>query len=617
MSGAQVIRLRTRPGAPVRGHALLIGAPLAGLVGVDRCLTLMQRWLLSKDFVVVDKPVPSEAARIEEQMTALLADVEPGDWVLVYYAGHGMQVLPREHEHPRPLAVMLPIDAIDSEVVVTGEDWNQWLEALSKAVEPDDCRGRVPGVTVILECCHALALMERWPEASEREAIMRRIREDLAALRRQHRGPFDPLPGVVRVLASGRDERADVGEMTAALVGLLDAHPDEPWWALMDRLRGAWSKPGQHPGVTGPIERVPVSHDRLERPAGLVPCRRDEASWRLEIGATTGWTPQRRLALTSSLRLPPRAWATLDADGARLHIVGPAEASAALDDFAWAMPAPHRRRAVVMVSGGSARQRRDLARRLQPLVKLVDEPAHRSENIHGHIRFQLTGRAVEIYDRWGDRVACTSRDDPELWSAWLDRLTTLDDWLDLAKRGSPWPAGALDLRWGTYDRGDTRCFDGPHPAIDPSCPIWVEVIAAPWMRAYVSIFRILADRSVESLSRHAPRGLILTGDYPKAALGTSERPLRFEWPAGEPSATDDEPRTEWIVALVSEQPMSLAMLACDRVQAAPVSPLPIYRTNDPRSPRMTMLVQRYRITRRRQHHDRVDHGQRNQVERLG
>ncbi len=592
MAGAQVIRMQTAPGAVVRGHALIIGAPLAGLQGVDRCMALMRRWLRSRGFAVVGEPVPSEAERIEEQMTALLGDVEPGDWVLVYYAGHGMQVLPREHEHPRPLAVMLPVDAIDSEVVLTGEDWIQWLEALSRKVEPEDRRGDVPGVTVILECCHAPALFEHWPGEAERKAILRRIREDLAARRQRHRGPFDPLPGVVRVLASGRDERADVGEMTAILVELLDAHPDEPWWAVMDRLRAAWSKPGQHPGIAGPAERVPLSLERLERPPGLVPCRRSAGSWRLENRSATGWT-QRRLALTSSLRLPPTAWATLDVDDDRVRIVGPGADSITLgDDFAWAIPAPHGRRAVVMVSGGTGRQRHDLVRRLQPLVRLADAPVHPPEPGGGHVRFHLVGRTVEIYDRWGERVARTSLDDADLWSAWLDRLTTLDDWLELAKRGSPWPSGALELRWGLFRVGEARPFDAPHTSIEPSCPLWVEVIAAPWVRAYASIFRIRADRSVELLSRHAPRGLCMTGDYPKAGLGTVERPLRFEWPAG---MADDEPRSEWIVALVCDRPMSLSMLGCGPVQATPTSPLPIYRGDDSVAPRMTMLVRRYRL----------------------
>ncbi len=585
--GSQVVYLRTRSGAPLGGHALIIGSPLAGLQGVPECLAAMRGWLESRGFVVAATPASSEAASVDAQMKALHDVVEPGDWVLVYYAGHGMQVLPPAGVDPTPLAVLLPIDAFEAEVVITADTWLRWIRALADKARP--ARGAEgAGVVLIMECCHALALMERWPEGVARTAIMDKIRRWLA--QGTFRDPTDPLPGVVRVLATGRDDRADVGELTAALVGRLREHPDEPWWALMDRLRAGWTKPQQHPGVAGPVDRVPLSVERFVRPVGLVPCERRAGHWSTDHAGAMGWTSHRRLALTPSLRLPVQAWAELAADGRRLRMLDPSSESA-MGHFAWAWAAPQRRHAVVMVDGPTAEHRHALTRRLEPLAaQVIEATPGCSIAPRGLLRFVATDRAVELHDPWGDRVARTSHCDEQAWSAWIDRLLSLEDWLSIADRGSPWPEGAIRLRWGSWDDQGCRVpWSTERPRVTTATPLWVEIAAEPWVRGYGSLFRIRADRVVEALSGWAPGGLPVVGSNP-AVVGRRDDPLYFDPP---PAAFSDEPRTEFLVALVCDRPLPLALLARGPVGSPANQPPPRYRGDHDAPVRLTMVVRTY------------------------
>ncbi|MEM9460082.1 MAG: hypothetical protein AAGF11_38255 [Myxococcota bacterium] len=642
--GAQTIRMRTRNGAPLRGHALLIGAPLAGLMGVPKSLAAMQGWLESRGMMPVSTTGDSEAATIEAQMHALLDAITPGDWVLVYYAGHGMQVLPqtanaepltssepRSTPKPRlqpssslqfhresepfasaePLAVLLPIDAFESRVVITADTWTDWLRALTgKARAP---RGEGAGVVLVMDCCHALALMTPWPDGTARAALVDRLHRWLA--QGKFRGPTgplsDPVPGVVRVLATGRDDRADVGEMTTALVRLLHEHPEEPWWALMDRLRAGWTKAQQYPGVTGPVERIPLSHERFQRPVGLTPCTRQAGRWTTEYARAAGWTSHRRLALTPSLRLPPQAWGKLEANGSHLEVIGP-DLSPAVGRFAWAWPAPQRPRAVVMVDGHESRHTRALAQRLRPLVKQILEPAPSTPSgSAGLPRFVATSHTVELYDPWGDRVARTSTHDEATWAAWLDRLLSLEDWLAVANQASPWPEGAIQLRWGTWDKHGYRipwtADDSNVPLVTPTMPLWIEVEAKPWVRAHASLFRIRADRAVECSSARAPGGLPLacaaSAGSSLATIGHKDDPLFL--PAALPNLSEEQPgdelRTEFLVMITCDRPLPLALLArgpvgsVGSVGSSMMAPSHRYRSHIASTPSLAMRVVPYRV----------------------
>lgn len=558
--GAEVIRLRSIERSPVSGHALLIGAPLGRLRGVEACLAAMQQWLEELGFEVNMRSA-SMKATIEQQFDALLRDVQPGDFVLVYYAGHGVQVLPQVDLHPWPLVVQLPMDAFEVEEVITGEQWQRWLLAMSQRAAA--ANPAAPGVVAILECCHAQGMLAQWPEGEARARLLGSIRPGLQSLAERYRDAHD-LPHVVRVYASGRDENARVGALTHRLLGLLRKHGKEPWWALMDRLRATWDLPQQSPGVAGPTERVPLSTERLRRPSRLLPAVWRHDGWWIEAARATEWTPTQRLALTPTLGLPSQAWAYRREDGSTLRLVEPCAGWATADGFAWARPAPHLQQAIVGL-GGVEPARREVQRRLSGLVgRVVDGPD--PSGAHVVVHFEARGDdTVELLDREGEVVARTSIGPgvEEAWAAWIERLHTLDSWLAMTSR-SYWRPRGFAMRWGTWVGAKAVEWPAASRVIEAGAPLWLRVEARAAERAFVTVLRVRADRAVEDLTAHAPGGLPIGGSHPRTGLGSAAQPLRLEWPVGLPAGERIE---RWVV-LVSQRPVPLSSLVLDPVMEA-------------------------------------------------
>lgn len=631
-SGAAVLRLRTRSDAAVRGHALLIGSPFDGLGGVARCLRRVTSWLLPR-YEVVDGPLEPTKALIEGQVSELVQCARPRDHVLVYYAGHGMQE-PDPKLHDRPVTAFLPIDAreggSEGSRLIPGKDVVDWLARLADTcvVVPGSARARdedVQGsVTMVFECCHAAGVTESWPAAAmDCAAIVRtmarRLEESRVTRGDVQRGP-DPLSKVLRVMASGRDEWAqgptvnDVGLMTEALVTLLERHPHEPWWAVMDRLRAQWVETTQHPEVAGPDASIPSSGHRFPRPRGLWPCRRVEGRWwHCELARAEGCRPGRQVVLSSSLAVAEQARGRLelvnyecgDRRGARETTLGirvEPGAETGDSDFAWARVLPPMKRAIVDVRGGDGVGRAAVVERVEPYAKIVrDLGAEAPARPTGASRDLFAARTtatldlevgVVVRDRWGDVLARVAADDHEAHKRWIDRLAALDDWLAMAEHGGDFPADAFELRWGTWKQGRQEAWGDAQPTLSSHTPLWVELEASiRFMPAFASIFRVRADRVVESLTEHVPSGLPVTDWFPLARLGEGDRPLRMSWPSG---LDDEGPRWEVLVAMVSDLPLPLALLRRG----------PIRGDHDtkrgpgvPRSAKLGMLVKRYQLVR--------------------
>ncbi len=628
-SGAAVFRLRTRSEATVPGHVLLVGSPLDDLGGVAACLRRMLRWLAPL-YEVVEGPLEPTKAGIEAQAKQLLKAVNPGDQVFVYYAGHGMQGLPGPELHDQPVTALLPIDAhvggsSPGSRLIPGGDVVCWLDQLADACQAPQPkpfqrsrrRDEVePSVTMVFECCHSAGVMGQWPaSAAERKTILdtmgRRLDE------RARRGGADPLPRVVRVMASGRDEWAqgptvnDVGLMTHALVDLLEQHPDEPWWAVMDRLQVQWREPTQHPEIAGPDALIPLSGRRLERPDEFWPCQRfPSGRWHCTLADGANCRPGHEVVLTSSLGVAEQARGRFELDDRGVLGIRVA-ADAALKDhrFAWATRPSPGRRAVVDVRGGDASARAELTRQLSRCARHVrdrgGEPSDRlssSRVVCEHPRprdgtasavatFEVGPLGVVLRDRWGDAVARGGLDDRALWESWLDRLVVLDDWLAMERQAGGWSADGLKLRWGTWQDGRRRLWDESSPTVTTETPLWVELEASiACMPAFVSLFRVRADRAVEALTPHVPGGLPVADRYPLAGLGEDAEPLRLDWPTG---LDDDGPRWEQLAVMVSDRPLPLALLRRGSVRGERG------KADDmPRAARLSMLNRRYRLVRR-------------------
>ncbi|MEM9456565.1 MAG: hypothetical protein AAGF11_20475 [Myxococcota bacterium] len=624
-SGAAVLRLRTRESATASGHALLIGSPLDNLGGVQRCLERMVRWLMPTH-ERVEGPLPPTKANIEAQIEQLRKSVEPGDQVLIYYAGHSKQALPDPKLHDQPVSALLPINACESTPassrLIPGNELIGWLEGLAdacKAKPPGPRRTRrswkvEPSVTMVFECCHSACMMGDWPRAAaDCEAIVDTMGRDLEA--RIVRGGRDPLPQVVRVMASGRDEWAqgpssnDVGLMTDALVTLLERHPDEPWWAVIDRLQTAWKEPTQHPQVAGPDALIPLAGLRLDRPEEFWPCRRvDDRWWRCALAKGAGVRLGQRVVLTTSLSVAEQAHGVVehDEDGA-LGIRVTDGSALAGHDFAWATRPPSSRRAIVDVWGGEASARAELSSRLERCAKLVRNrgtqrpaPPHdpdpssersRESATPSTAAFELSPRGVLLRDRWGDLVASTGPDDRPTWEAWLTRLVVLDEWLAIGRELHDWPADAFDLRWGSWQGRQPKPWREPSPLLSTQTPLWIELSATlTCVPAFVSLFRVRADRVVEAMTPHLPEGLPVTGRYPLAGLGDQAGPLKLDWP---PCLSDDGPRWEQLVVMISDQPLPLVLL-----QRGSVRPQPRVSRGGrkDRGARLQMLIRPYRLT---------------------
>ncbi|MCH9683083.1 MAG: caspase family protein [Deltaproteobacteria bacterium] len=612
-SGAAVLRLRTRSDVNVPGHALLIGSPFNNLGGVGSCLRRVISWLIPL-YEVVEGPLEPTKANIETQVAELLRVVQPGDQTLVYYVGHGMQGLPDPEHHDQPVTALLPIDALLRDEtgpnLIPGNDVVEWLEQLA-----DSCGVPPPGpmqrsrrhdevtasVTMIFECCHSAGVMGDWPAAAVDctaivEAMGRKLEE------RVRRGGADPLPRVVRVMASGRDEWAqgptvnDVGVMTHALVDLLEAHPDEPWWAVVDRLRMQWTESTQHPQIAGPDALIPLSGRRFERPADMWPCRRIARDWwHCALAEAAGCRPGQAVVLTSSLAVGGQARGRfeLDEDGV-LGIRLVADAVLSKQDFAWATRRAVVRRAVVNVRGGDAHARAALLTILKRCAHARDEgpkPPGAPETLRRGRRsstvatFELDSDGVVLRDRWGDAVVRGELGDEALWESWLHRLVVLDDWLAMEHRARGWPDDGFTLRWGTWQQGRPRVWGESPPTLSAQTPVWVELEASiACMPAFVSLFRVRGDRVVEALTPHIPGGLPIADRYPLVGLGRGAEPLQMQWP---PGLDGDGPQWEQLVLMVSDRPLPLVLLRRGGVRGG--------GGNRPSAARLGMWVRPYRL----------------------
>lgn len=563
-AGAEVVRLRATEEASMRGHALLIGAPLWDLTHVDEAITCMSRWLEQRGFEVVAR-TGSTKAEIEQQMRALADAVEPGDAVWVLYAGHGHRVEAPEEVFPDPRVVLMPMDATTNGAI-TGGQWQQWLWTLSARAR--DGRREVPGVTVVLDCCNAIGTTDAWPQGELGERLDTWITQQLRTIQTRDAVP----PDVVQVFATRRNEKGRVSALTCALVGLLRAHVKEPWWALQDRLRARWERERlQRPCVVGSLDRVPFSRERWKRPDRTFLVDRRDDGWRLSIGQATGWTAGQPITLASSPWLPAQASARVSEDVSTLQVVDSPGGWTTEDGFAWARPASLAPRAVVALIGeGPLREeaQRRLARRVGRIVDHPTRAGSRAPEPVARLEVRTDGM-VEVLDRHGEVVACTSMDaDAEhIWLAWIERLSTLEQWLAVAS-ASAWKPRGLTLRWGTWTDGRPTPWSTTPPTIPAGAPLWLEVEVESSERGAVTVFRVLADRTVEDLTAGEPGGLAIGALRPKIQLGSLESPLRFSSPA---SATSGK-RRERMVIIVSQRPVLLSSLALGRVETLRLEP---------------------------------------------
>ncbi len=586
--GNVIIRLRTRDDAAVRGHALLVGVPLRDLGGVDRCLTQIWGWL-GPEYEVANLWTGASTAALGEGMDRLRDDVRLGDQVLVYYAGHGLQALSPAGSETSPVSALTTMDTVDrdqrpADRFITADQLVEWLRALARACGADDpsafehgAAPQGPSVLAMFDCCHGEGLLDPWPESeAERAQLLHRLADGVD--KGPEREARARAPGVLWALAAGRDEVSggrssrEVGRFTDAIVSVLRSHPGEPMWAVMDRLHARWDRALQTPRVCGPVSVVPLQGLRVERPRGWLPCTREAGApgWRVELAEAAGWVAGTSVAMTSSLVVPPHVEGRVESlASGRLgvRVSESADLEPQIPDFAWAHRQGLVRSALVEVWGGTPLSRARVLDELEGVVReardLGSDPRDKPER--ACVGLALGERGVTIRDVWGDELAHTSDDDVDAWIRWIERLAMLQDWLTVERDGPGWRAGAFELRGGTWNGAGDRVpwAMGSTPKVTPATPLWASLVDhTPGWPAYVGLFRVRADRTVEVLSRHAANGgLPLTRREPAIQLGSWGGTLRLAWPKG--VAEDGAVRSEELVAVVSNRPLTFSLLGME------------------------------------------------------
>lgn len=251
-------------------RALLIGAPLDGLQGVENDVEAMAQVLGGKGFEIA-RCVGEEATRagVLEAYEQLIARTGPGDAVVVYYSGHGGIAYSNGDEVIQFIApVDYPASSPGDFRGIASAELSALLTRLTERTE---------NATVILDCCHATH-MSRDPRQRERALSEPASYEDLVAHldQLQREGVLGPESlraagnrSAVRIVACATRQSAYeyrgraglcIGMLTEALVEALAELGDKriTWAALMDRVRRCVLElePEQRPEVEGPSRRI-------------------------------------------------------------------------------------------------------------------------------------------------------------------------------------------------------------------------------------------------------------------------------------------------------------------------------------------------------------------------
>jgi hypothetical protein len=328
------------PPAP-RRHVLLIGidayagmSPLRGCVNdIDAVeAILLDRLGVPREAITkLTAPAPSEdrrsrlpslpptSANIRAALEALAGEaVQPGDRVLIYYAGHGTQRFSADARAPRE--ALVPADLRAGGALLYDHELNALLYRISS---------RTNDLTVVLDCCHsagatrsALAPLD----SAVRFCPVDDAAPELPGGARSGEAPEPPAgllasldpddPGFVVAAACQSNEvahegRSDLGQrhgaFTAALMELLSREPDSRlealrWVDLWQRLRARISTgyPGQHPLLVGRAERRLFGgafepHD----PGASISA--EGAEYRVEAGSMLGFSVGARVAVYGAL----------------------------------------------------------------------------------------------------------------------------------------------------------------------------------------------------------------------------------------------------------------------------------------------------------------------------
>jgi hypothetical protein len=571
--------------APIHGRALLVGAPLDGLRGVEDCVTRMASFLAlrgigSRTLVGTDARWPA----VEAALRDLLAEVQPGDTVVFYFAGHGLRSWkPGEQVYPLLLTMDTWESSPDDPRAIIGFELDVWINRIAIAAAYQG----TTNMTVILECCHAAGMVDSLGLDGPGQIRGRAaVAEDLTARAKgRRRGPVAESveDQVVRIVASGTFSRAygdgtkSVGAVTHALIDLLERYPDEPWLAIEHRLRAKihHAQPHQWPGVEGRRERLPLLVKERRLPLGVLPCiPTDAGHWHCVLSEVLAAKPGGLYRLTEDPASPGGLTARMVDDGVRLDVLGEA-GPVDVQQLRWAVPMELARgvRVCERPRDGRRLSTRLIAelRRHGVLVESVESAAAGD----GDVVLAHDGLGIALHDAWGEPVVRWKEEPPaEVLLSWVVRAAELGQWLSIAHEPSTVLKGTFELSWGvrTPEGLDVTVDEGGEVSEGTTCWFRLDNAGAE-PRLFLSVFRITGGWAIEHLTRQSAGG----------APSVKGRPARIE--AVFRAQNDVISCWETVVAVITIRPLPMHLLERP----------PLRRDGSWKSPARSMVVYRYRL----------------------
>ncbi|HWZ72685.1 MAG TPA: caspase family protein [Casimicrobiaceae bacterium] len=583
-------------------RALVIGSETYGLRGCNADAELIRELLAARGFeVTLRTDADASRAGILAGFEALIADTRCDDAALVYYSGHGGRVVRPDWQARKAAGLpvhyqfLVPFDMAQS----AENDFRGLLAEELTALQwrlTDKFRsaGKVPNVTLILDCCHAgyqardLTLKAKGIGGA---FPLRGIAQHLQTLHAAtHSSDSDTNPYAVRIAACEPEQSAFEresepgryrGVLTESLAGVLrDLGTRKLSWATIMHLvrrRVLALIPEQRPEVEGPASRIPFTVEE-HRNFGALPVSFHDGRSVIQAAPLLGVSLGDRFRLDSAeepCTLGMAVVCAIEQDEAILDVTLDS-AAAALPSAVYAIPvetSAGKRRVAVAVPEPSGAALRELIAQSPRLT--VDS----ADPVFATIRAEDKGLAV--HDTVGARARIVAEPDD---AAGRRRTLQLIELLAAAQRLRELASGEepfalvnplqVTLAVGRAGMRQEQPLHGAH--LTAGERVFLVLRNCSEGEVYIWVFDIGVSGRIALVTNQAPSGIRLgpraTPEDTRSIWGSEGAPL--QWPADVGAGPADMPRLETFVIIVADRRQDLGAL---------ITP-PGYRRSTERSP---------------------------------
>lgn len=508
------------------GRALLIGAATGGLRGVEASVARFEEYLASRG-IAATKLVTENASRDAvldalEQVAKELGRDEP---FVFYYAGHGHLWFPPDEQAPQVILVLRGTHASTQRefLGLLGPELSEKLNVISDATR---------NITTVFDCCHSGGIIECHGSREVSSGALEQLRRQAGhaiSVKAGRRGAKVGLGTVVRIVATSKHERAGglggardaVGLLTHTLVDVLEDHPDEPWLAVMARVRARVHarRRSQRPDVQGPWQRLPFSLHESSISPDLQPCLPVPKMWALQgpalLVAQAG-DIYRLLSFSDGSFSADARVVEVQAQHVLLRI---AEAPVRVlhgEELLWARPCrPHTPYLVRIQS--DPRVSKSVVAHLRDAVdscvyELIEDVCDGRRPI---ATLLCEASRVRVCDYLGDPIAELPVRSP--WAeleAWLSRAAAFWRCVDNLRYDEALNE-AFTLRWGIDGSGESLAIESSSaPCVASGSDLWFEIYNTGqfYLNLYVTAYLVDENRRFHSMCGPLATGVQLRAD---------------------------------------------------------------------------------------------------------